>query len=130
ALENGTSFSAAVREAWQRGYTEPDPREDLSGRDVARQALMLARTVGRRVDPDEIALEPLFPPALDDADPAQFVDKLAALDESFAERTARAQRDGKVLRYVARVGPRSIRVGVEAVAAASPMGRLSGTANQ
>jgi aspartokinase/homoserine dehydrogenase 1 len=130
ALENGTRFSAAVREAWQRGYTEPDPRDDLSGRDVARKALILARTLGRRVELDEVALEPLFPPALDDADPARFVDKLAALDEPFAERVARARRDGKVLRYVARVGPRGIRVGVEAVDAASPMGRLSGTANQ
>ncbi|HEV8242319.1 MAG TPA: bifunctional aspartate kinase/homoserine dehydrogenase I [Thermoanaerobaculia bacterium] len=130
ALESGTRFSAAVREAWRRGYTEPDPREDLSGRDVARKALILARTLGRRVELDEIALEALFPPQLDDADPASFVDKLAALDEPFAERAAKAKRDGKVLRYVARVGPRSIRVGIEAVAAASPMGRLSGTANQ
>jgi aspartokinase/homoserine dehydrogenase 1 len=130
ALENGQAFSAAVREAWQRGYTEPDPREDLSGRDVARKALILARTLGRRVELEEVALEPLFPPALDDADPASFVAKLAALDEPFAERTARAKREGKVLRYVARVGARAIRVGVEAVPEGSPMGRLHGTANQ
>jgi aspartokinase/homoserine dehydrogenase 1 len=106
ALEDGRRFSDAVREAWQLGYTEPDPRDDLSGRDVARKALILARTLGRRVELDEVALEPLFPPELDDADPARFVAGLAALDAPFAERVARARRDGKVLRYVARVGTR------------------------
>ena len=130
ALENGRPFSAAVREAWQRGYTEPDPRDDLSWRDVARKALILARTLGRRVELDEVALEPLFPPELDDADPARFVAGLVALDAPFAARAARAKRDGKVLRYVARVGKKSISVGVEEVAVASPMGRLAGTANQ
>ncbi|HEV8630835.1 MAG TPA: bifunctional aspartate kinase/homoserine dehydrogenase I [Thermoanaerobaculia bacterium] len=130
ALEDGRRFSAAVREAWQRGYTEPDPREDLSGRDVARKALILARTLGKRVELDEVALEPLFPADLDEADPARFVDGLAALDEPFAERVAKARREGKVLRYVAKIGSRAIKVGIEAVAEASPMGRLRGTANQ
>lgn len=130
ALEGGRRFSEAVREAWRLGYTEPDPRDDLSGRDVARKALILARTLGRRVELDEVALEPLFPAALDEADPARFVAGLAALDEPFAERAAAARRDGKVLRYVARIGKRGLRVGIEAVLEASPMGRLSGTANQ
>ena len=134
ALEGGRPFSEAVREAWRLGYTEPDPREDLSGRDVARKALILARALGRRLEPDQVALEPLFPPELDagdDAfDPARFVDGLAALDDSFARRLARARRDGNTLRYVARIGPRSLKVGIEAVPAASPMGGLRGTANQ
>ena len=128
ALENGTRFSEAVREAWKRGYTEPDPRDDLSGTDVARKALILARTLGRRLELTDIALESLFTPAVDDPDPARFVDKLKTLDDEFAGRVARAQRDGKVLRYVAKIG-RRITVGVEAVDQASPIGRLQGTAN-
>ena len=77
-----------------------------------------------------MALEPLFPAELDDADPARFVAGLAALDGPLAARVARARRAGKVLRYVARVGPRAIRVGVETVPQASPLGSLRGTANQ
>ena len=129
ALEKGVRFSDAVREAWKLGYTEPDPRDDLSGTDVARKALILARTLGRRVELSEIALESLYTPAVDDHDPAHFVENLKALDDDFAEKVARASRDGKVLRYVAKIGKRAIRVGVEAVPAASPIGRLQGTAN-
>ena len=129
ALEDGKQFSAAVREAWKLGYTEPDPREDLSGADVARKALILARTLGRRVEMSDIDLEPLFGAESDDADAARFVDKLSLLDKTMSERVAAARRDGKVLRYVAKIG-RTIRVGIEAVPESSPMGRLRGTDNQ
>ena len=129
ALEEGKRFSDAVREAWKLGYTEPDPRDDLSGTDVARKALILARTLGRRLELSDIALESLYTRAVDSDDPAKFVDNLAALDASFAEKAAQAKRDGKVLRYVARIAKRGIRVGVEAVPAASPLGRLHGTDN-
>lgn len=129
ALEDGKKFSEAVREAWKLGYTEPDPRDDLSGKDVARKALILARTLGHRLELDDIALDPLYTAEVDDADPARFVDKLTALDDAFAQRVASAKRKGKVLRYVARITRRGIRVGVEAVDASSPLGRLRGTAN-
>ncbi|HEY0143776.1 MAG TPA: bifunctional aspartate kinase/homoserine dehydrogenase I [Thermoanaerobaculia bacterium] len=129
ALEDGRKFSEAVREAWKLGYTEPDPRDDLSGKDVARKALILARTLGRRLELDDIALDPLYTPEVDDPDAARFVDKLSALDASFEQRVATAKKAGKVLRYVARIGKKSIRVGVEAVPASSPLGRLRGTDN-
>ncbi|HVE69814.1 MAG TPA: bifunctional aspartate kinase/homoserine dehydrogenase I [Thermoanaerobaculia bacterium] len=129
ALEDGKRFSDAVREAWKLGYTEPDPRDDLSGTDVARKALILARTLGRRLELSDIALESLFTPDVDDSNAARFVDKLKALDDDFADRVARAAREGKVLRYVAKIAPRSIRVGIEAVPHASPLGRLRGTDN-
>src|SRR3954468_7612074 len=61
-LGNGSSFSAAVRSAKEQGFTEPDPRDDLSGLDVARKALILARTLGRNVDLDQIEIENLVPP--------------------------------------------------------------------
>ena len=128
ALEEGKRFSDAVREAWKLGYTEPDPRDDLSGTDVARKALILARTLGRRLELSDIALESLFTKDVDDDNAARFVDKLVALDDAFDERVARAKRDGKVLRYVAKIG-KKITVGVEAVDQASPIGRLKGTAN-
>lgn len=130
ALEDGSRFSEAVMKAWKLGYTEPDPRDDLSGMDVARKALILARTLGRRAEIAGIQLEPLFGPDVDHDDPATFVGNLAALDAAFAERIARAKRDGKVLRYVAKITRRSISVGIEAVPENSPMGRLRGTDNQ
>ncbi|HYI13709.1 MAG TPA: bifunctional aspartate kinase/homoserine dehydrogenase I [Thermoanaerobaculia bacterium] len=129
ALEEGKRFSDAVREAWKLGYTEPDPRDDLSGTDVARKALILARTLGRRLELSDIALESLYTREVDDDTPARFVDNLTALDGVFAERVAKAKADGKVLRYVAKIAKRGIRVGVEAVPAASPLGRLHGTDN-
>lgn len=130
ALEDGAAFSKAVRQAWEAGYTEPDPRDDLSGMDVARKALILARTLGRRVEIGDIALEPLFGAAVDDADPARFIDKLGALDDEFARRVASARKEKKVLRYVARISRGGIRVGIEAVPETSPFGRLRGTDNQ
>jgi aspartokinase/homoserine dehydrogenase 1 len=130
ALEDGRRFSAAVREAWKLGYTEPDPRDDLSGIDVARKALILARALGRRVELADIKLEPLFGSAVDDAKPSRFVANLAALDDDFADRVKRARRDKRVLRYVATVNRKEIRVGIEAVPESSPMGRLRGTDNQ
>src|SRR4029453_143965 len=70
SIEDGVPFADAVRQAWKLGYTEPDPREDLSGTDVARKALILARTLGRRAEMGtDIALEPLFAPALSEAHP-------------------------------------------------------------
>jgi aspartokinase/homoserine dehydrogenase 1 len=85
--------------------------------------------LGRRLELSDIALESLFTKAVDDDNPTRFVEKLAALDDEFAERVARAKSEGKVLRYVAKIAPRSIRVGVEAVEVASPLGRLRGTDN-
>jgi aspartokinase/homoserine dehydrogenase 1 len=129
ALEDGAAFSDAVKRAWKSGYTEPDPRDDLSGTDVARKALILARTLGRRLELSDIELEPLYGPDVDDADPATFIANLARLDKEFARRTEEARKNGRVLRYVAKIG-RTIRVGVEAVPENSPMGRLRGTDNQ
>src|SRR3954447_22278524 len=129
ALEDGRKFSEAVHEAWKLGYTEPDPRDDLSGMDVARKALILARTLGRRAELSDIKLEPLFSKDVDDANPARFIEKLRALDDEMAARSAAAARAGKTLRYVAKIG-RDIRVGIEAVPKSSPMGGLRGTANQ
>jgi aspartokinase/homoserine dehydrogenase 1 len=129
ALEDGQKFSDAVREAWKRGYTEPDPRDDLSGTDVARKALILARTLGRSLELSEIKLEPLFGPDVDAADPAKFVDNLRKLDDEWRKRVERARADKKVLRYVAKIG-KTITVGVEAIDQNSPMGGLRGTDNQ
>ena len=78
----------------------------------------------------DIALEPLFPPELSHDDPQRFLAGLAVMDEPMAERLAASRRRKEVLRYVARIAADGIRVGVEAVPEASPLGRLQGTDNQ
>ncbi len=129
ALQDGVRFSEAVKQAWKLGYTEPDPRDDLSGTDVARKALILARTLGRRLELSDIELEPLFGSDVDSNDPATFIVNLRKLDDEFAARIESARKKGNVLRYVARIG-KTIRVGLDEVPEGSPMGRLSGTDNQ
>jgi aspartokinase/homoserine dehydrogenase 1 len=128
-LEQGVAFSAAVAEAVRRGYTEPDPVADLSGADVARKAVILGRLSGIAPAPAPVAARGLVDASLAGLPLAALLEKLRALDADFAERVAAAKRDGKVLRYVARVEADHIEVGPEAVPLDSPAGRLQGTDN-
>jgi homoserine dehydrogenase len=123
----GRPFSEAVREAMQLGYTEPDPRDDLSGADVARKALILARLLGYRGPAPEP--ENLIPPPLRKLTIPQFVAKLPTLDAAWAERVKKAAAAGSVLRYVVTATPSSVRVHMAAVPSTSPMGTLQGTRN-
>jgi aspartokinase/homoserine dehydrogenase 1 len=113
-----------------RGYTEPDPREDLSGQDVARKAVILARLLGWSGTLDDVAVESLVPAALADASVEGFLAALDTLDAEWAGRVAAAHARGAVLRYRADVTPRSVRVGIVEVDLASPFASLSGTDNQ
>ena len=129
-MEHGASFSDAVRRAHSLGYTEPDPREDLSGMDVARKSLILARTLGMRLDLSDIRVEPLFPTELSHADPQQFLNNLRTLDHEWEARLSHAKTQQKTIRFVARIGHEQVTVGCEVVDIASPLGRLQGTDNQ
>ena len=95
-------FSAAVVEAKKLGYTEPDPREDLSGMDVARKAVILARECGKRIELDDVEIESLVPESLRDAPDAEaFLTGLAAHDDAMEGQRIAADADDQVLRYVA-----------------------------
>jgi homoserine dehydrogenase len=129
-LDAGADFSSAVRAAKQNGFTEPDPRDDLSGLDVARKALILARTIGRRVDLDDIAVENLVPEPLRQASPAEFAARLEELDVIWVRRVELARAAGATLKYVATVpadGP--ITVGVREAPRSSLLGALQGPEN-
>lgn len=129
-LGRGRSFSSSLRDAIAAGYTEPDPRTDLSGLDVARKALILARLIGFRGDLDDVSIDSLVPDALRDATTEEFIARCDEADADWTKRAAAARVDGRVLRYRARVTPRSIEVGLAAVAAEDPLSALSGTDNQ
>ena len=94
-------FSELVMQAKEMGYSEPDPREDLSGRDVQRKLLILARELGLTLDLDDIELSPLMPQALIDGDWDFFINNLALLDEYVSELAVQAAAQNKVLRYAA-----------------------------
>jgi aspartokinase/homoserine dehydrogenase 1 len=123
----GRAFSEAVREAVARGYAEPDPREDLSGRDAMRKALILARLLGYRGGPP--AAEDLMPPAFRSLPVATFMERLPELDESFRIRMATEAARGRTLRYVVSATPRRVTCGLVAVPLSSPFGAASGTRN-
>jgi len=97
------AFSELVREAHALGYTEPDPRDDLSGTDVARKLVILAREAGGELALGDVEVESLVPASLREVDAQTFLERLPELDRAIAERHAKAQRAGAVLRYVARV---------------------------
>lgn len=128
-LQEGHKLSEVVREAHRLGYTEPDPRDDLGGVDVARKALILARGMGWQLNMDAVAVEGLYPSAMDTLSVSDFLEALPQLDEEFAARVATAQEQGQVLRYAATVADGACSVGPTVVDAHGPLGRLTGTDN-
>ena len=114
-------FSQRVRAAVAQGYAEPDPRVDLSGEDVRRKLLILARTAGYPLEDAEVRVDSLLTPAVEAASRGGLDAALAALDGPLAERAARTARDGKVLRYVARLDAAGARIGLEALAPDDPI---------
>ncbi|MEZ4869091.1 MAG: hypothetical protein R3C14_47660 [Caldilineaceae bacterium] len=128
-LQAGRPFSEIVREAHQLGYTEPDPRDDLGGVDVARKALILARGIGWSLAMDDVKVAGLYPASMAQLSVAEFMDALPTLDAHFQAQVQAAQAENKVLRYAATVENGACSVGPVTVDAASPLGRLSGTDN-
>jgi aspartokinase/homoserine dehydrogenase 2 len=109
-------FSELVEQAWQQGLTEPDPRKDLDGSDVMRKLVILARESGLDIEPQAVKVESLVPEALNALSADEFFDHAEQLDDALLERVEKANEEGKVLRYVARLdrdGKAS--VGVEAL---------------
>lgn len=123
-------FSGFVRQARDAGYTEPDPRDDLSGEDVRRKLLILARAAGVALDSHEVDVASLVPPALA-ALPADAVDDaLQELDAPLRNRYADAYKRGEKLRFIARLENGHARVGLESLPADHPLAGGAGTDNR
>jgi aspartokinase/homoserine dehydrogenase 1 len=131
-LFDGTrAFSEIVREAKARGYTEPDPRDDLSGMDVARKAVILAREAGLARELADISVESLAPAALAKASVEEFLQRLTDFDAPMLERVQQARKSGQVLRYVAEIDVRAgeASVKLQAFPPAHPFANISLTDN-
>ena len=98
-----TEFSEIVRDARHRGYTEPDPRDDLSGLDVARKLIILGREMGLPLEMSSVKVESLVPAELVGSAPDEFMRGLSHHDAAMRARHAAAQAQGKVMRYVGKV---------------------------
>lgn len=129
-IGKGRPFSESLRDAMSRGFTEPDPRDDLSGMDVARKALILARMMGFGGDLKDVTVESLVPAAYRSMPLPKFLASLAQQDAAWAERFAAAIKQGRVLRYVLNASPKKVEVGLRAVPLTHPLAGLRGTDNQ
>lgn len=96
-------FSHIVREAKSKGYTEPDPRDDLSGMDVARKLIILGREMGLELELGDVQVESLVPNSLTQCSIDEFLDRLTEFDATMHTRFQKARAEGEVLRYVARL---------------------------
>jgi len=100
SFDGSVPFSVIVRAARDQGYTEPDPREDLSGIDVARKVVILAREMGMRANLDDMAVDGLIPPGLEGGSVDEFLDRLAEYDDEMVRVVDEARSAGQVLRFV------------------------------
>ncbi len=128
-LGRGRAFSESLRRAMRLGYTEPDPREDLSGMDVARKAIILGRMIGYEGEVGDLEIESLVPAAMRSLTRKDFLDSACDLDDAWAERSTAARERGEVLRYCAQITRGSVRVGLMSVPRESSLASLAGTDN-
>ncbi len=130
SFKKGHKFSEVVKEAQQRGYTEPDPREDLNGRDVARKILILAREVGIKLEPEDVKVENILPQKCVEASSVEtFFQALEEVDDEMEVRRKKAEAAGEKLRFIARLEEARASVELLSVSDEHPFYGLSGSDN-
>jgi aspartokinase/homoserine dehydrogenase 1 len=102
-FDGSESFSSIVRAAKAKGYTEPDPRDDLSGMDVARKLIILGREMGLTLEMADVEVQGLVPKALEHASAEEFMARLPEFDAQMAAKLDDAKQKQQVLRYVGRI---------------------------
>ena len=128
-VARGMLFSEAVRRAHDEGYSEPDPRIDLSCGDVVRKIVILARECGYRLEQDEVEVEPLLPNTIFDGSIENFWSNITMLDDDFSRRSRELQAEGKRLQVVATVVNGKAKVSLQTIAESHPFSSLVGSGN-
>ena len=129
SFKGDVKFSEVVIDAKAKGFTEPDPRDDLSGLDVARKALILSRDSGAIMELNDIKVENLVPEDLRNVDVATFLKKLPEVDEKYEQMKKDAEAKGNVLRYMAIIENDKATIELQQVDSAHPFYNLSGSDN-
>lgn len=129
SFKGDIQFSEIVAQAKENGFTEPDPRDDLSGLDVARKALILSRECGVKMELEEIKVENLVPENLRKVDVKTFMSKLSSVDKDYDKMKADAAKQNKVLRYMAIIENGKVDIALKPVDANHPFYNLSGSDN-
>ena len=128
--DGSTDFSALVKKAKEMGYTEPDPRDDLSGMDVARKTVILARELGYEVEVSDMPIESLVPIELTQLPVEEFMEKLEQLDTPIYEKFIKAKKENKRLCYVGSVDENGkCSVKLQGYLMTHPFSQASGTDN-
>ncbi|GAC33890.1 bifunctional aspartate kinase/homoserine dehydrogenase I [Paraglaciecola polaris] len=121
-LDEGLSLSQATEIAKKNGFTEPDPRDDLSGTDVARKLLIMAREADLKLELEDIQIEPVLPSHFDSSGSIdEFMSKLPELDALYADKVNAAKEEGTVLRYVGSISKGKCVVSIQAVGEDHPL---------
>ncbi len=128
-FKGNLKFSEVVLDAKAKGFTEPDPRDDLSGLDVARKALILSRDCGAKMELSDIAVENLVPESLREVDVKTFLSKLPDVDASYEKLKKDAESKGNVLRYMAVIENGKVSIELKQVDSQHPFYNLSGSDN-
>lgn len=128
-LEEGKLFSETISEAKRLGYTEFDPREDLSGADVARKTLILARMLGQKVEMSYVKVDSLYPSSFDKFSVEEFMEETKKLDGEYKYKFTKAREKKNTFRYVAKISKDNLIVKLKEVSLNSDMGNLKGPNN-
>lgn len=127
--KGSNKFSEVVLEAKDKGFTEPDPRDDLSGLDVARKALILSREIGVEMELEEIHVQNLVPEPLQHVPVAEFLSQLSSLDAAYETLKRQAESQHKALRYMAVIEEGNVSISLLSIENTHPFYNLTGSDN-